>query len=156
MKNKKCSKCKTLKSISEFHKNKSKKDGYALWCKKCNNVYETARWKIKNLKEVNVKRRKYNKEHPELVRAAKLKQMFGITLADYNVMWNNQNGLCAICGKPEVATRNGVVKFLAVDHCHETGKIRALLCQTCNCILGYANDSVTRLMKLIDYLERYS
>lgn len=62
----------------------------------------------------------------EKAREAHLKYTYGITTEDYNRILEEQNGKCAVCGKPPKTTR------LAVDHCHKTGKIRGLLCSYCN------------------------
>lgn len=91
-------------------------------------------------------------------RRRSLKQNFGITLERYEEMHEAQNGLCAICDKPE-ATKNNFdtgVRRLAVDHDHATGKIRALLCSSCNTLLGQANDSPALLGKAIEYLKSHS
>lgn len=61
----------------------------------------------------------------------------GITQGTYEEMWEAQEGRCALCGEEETAQLAGVVKELAVDHSHETGKIRGLLCQRCNLALGF-------------------
>lgn len=143
-----------LKSVSGFHKNKHRKDGYTVWCKECNSVYATARWRA-DPEKGRIKNRKYFEKHPEIARNTNLKRKFGITLEDYNRMWNDQNGLCAVCGKPETATRKNVTKCLAVDHNHKTEKVRALLCQQCNYALGFADDNIERLIDLAEYLERH-
>ena len=69
-----------------------------------------------------------------------------------------QNGVCAICRQPESRTWHGVKKQtdLAVDHCHETKRVRGLLCHKCNSILGYVKDSPVVLRTAADYLERHS
>lgn len=71
---------------------------------------------------------------------------FGITLEDYDALLATQNGVCAICGLPP----NG--KNLPVDHDHKTGKVRGLLCDRCNPMLGYAQDNMAILTRAIDYL----
>lgn len=153
MKNKQCTKCKAVKSVSEFYyKNKQLKNGYRSWCKVCESAALAARRKANPEKAKAISQR-YKKAHPERVRNANLKVKFGITLEDYNRMWNNQNGRCAACSEPETATWNNIVKLLAVDHNHRTGKVRALLCQRCNCALGNIGDSIERLKNLINYLE---
>lgn len=80
----------------------------------------------------------------------------GITEDMYNEMYNKQNGLCAICKKPEKAMtsiyKNKISK-LAVDHCHTTGKVRALLCGLCNRGLGYFKDDATLLQTATNYLK---
>ena len=73
---------------------------------------------------------------------------YGIDLEKYDEMLVKQNGCCAICGK----TNNNGDRF-CVDHSHKTGKIRSLLCYTCNSILGLVHEDIDRLYKYIDYLE---
>jgi hypothetical protein len=58
-----------------------------------------------------------------------------------------------VCGRPETATRNGKAKHLAVDHNHETGKVRHLLCGNCNMMIGYANENPLTLEKAAAYLR---
>lgn len=65
------------------------------------------------------------------------------------MMLDDQGGVCAICSKEDAAG-----KRLAVDHCHETGKVRGLLCLKCNTVLGKMNDEVNLLKKAIAYLEK--
>lgn len=87
-------------------------------------------------------------------RSAHLRKKYGISIEQYNEMWLDQGGACAVCGKPETHNSNiGTnVKLLAVDHNHATGKIRALLCHKCNAALGHADEDVQRLDRLKDYL----
>lgn len=76
---------------------------------------------------------------------------------EYEEMHLNQNGVCAACGEQETRhTSAGDRYALAVDHCHSTGKVRALLCSRCNTALGRFNDDAALLRKLADYLERHS
>lgn len=89
-----------------------------------------------------------------LNRESHLRRMFGLTLDDYDAMLKAQDGVCAICKEQETCTRNGVVKHLAVDHDHKTGKVRGLLCQHCNQLFGHARESVAILRAAIAYLER--
>lgn len=79
-----------------------------------------------------------------------LKLTYGIDCEDWARMFNAQNGLCAGCSEGLDFTSQGA----NVDHCHTTGKVRGLLCHPCNCTLGYALESVTRLNGLIVYLGR--
>ena len=81
----------------------------------------------------------------EARRNARLKHRYGITAADYDRMYTEQGGRCAICGKTASAGNSpGHWKDkLAVDHCHETGKVRGLLCNDCNAGIGHlGNESV--------------
>ncbi len=74
----------------------------------------------------------------------------------YSKFFELQKGLCAICRRPEWATasqnRRGTPDRLSIDHDHETGKARGLLCRNCNRLLGQAGDSTEWLQAAIDYL----
>ena len=70
---------------------------------------------------------------------------YGITPEHYDEMWARQEGCCAICG--------GCYEELAVDHCHRTGKVRALLCHLCNQGLGLFRESASHLQNAIAYLD---
>lgn len=86
---------------------------------------------------------------------ASLKKMYGITLEWYNKQHDVQGGLCAICSQPEKMKINGQVVRLAVDHCHDTGRIRGLLCSDCNRGLGFLKHSSDLLRASVKYLEEY-
>lgn len=77
-----------------------------------------------------------------------LQKTHKISLEEYNEMFEQQGGVCAICGNPPGK------KMLAVDHCHTTGKIQGLLCSLCNIGLGHFKDSTFRLTSAIKYLEQ--
>jgi hypothetical protein len=88
-----------------------------------------------------------------------LKYYFGITINEYMEMHNRQGGVCKICGQPETKKqRRGksqkvTADSLHVDHDHKSGKIRGLLCNRCNHLLGEAEDSIQILASAIKYLE---
>ena len=108
-------------------------------------------------KQCRKERRKKNKEDPRKVKNSYLKRIFKITLEDYEKLLEKQNNLCKICNKPETMKQTRSVnklRSLAVDHCHETGKIRGLLCGRCNNMIGYAKDNPNILRLGADYLER--
>ena len=88
---------------------------------------------IKNREKILEKQRKYNKENPLKRKNAILKNVYGITLDDYNKMFEEQKGKCAICNRHQ----NELIRKLSVDHCHRTNKVRGLLCKNCNVALGY-------------------
>jgi hypothetical protein len=75
-----------------------------------------------------------------------LKNSFGLTIEQYEEMVERQGGLCALCGQAGVG--------LCVDHDHETGQIRGLLCGKCNKGLGLFGDSAEGLIRALRYLER--
>jgi hypothetical protein len=78
---------------------------------------------------------------------------YGMTLADFIELEAKQNALCAICGLVNTLSRHGTFQHLCVDHDHETGKIRGLLCNACNLGLGHFKDNAINLRKAADYLE---
>lgn len=86
-----------------------------------------------------------------------LKRRYGITAAEYQRLYEAQDGVCAICEEPETAKgRGGEIKRLAVDHCHKTGRVRSLLCDACNRLLGYAREDHVVLRRAISYLNHHS
>jgi hypothetical protein len=89
-------------------------------------------------------------EYRRVRREAKVLHKFGITQAELDVMLEAQNSLCAICGNGHV----GVGTRLHIDHCHDTGRIRGLLCGKCNTAVGLLDDSPERAEQLAAYLRR--
>lgn len=84
---------------------------------------------------------------------ANLKALYGITVDEYDAMLEKQNGRCAICGRTEGHGKRS--ERLCVDHCHDTGKIRQLLCKPCNTGLGCFGDDVDKLYAAVEYLRRH-
>ena len=76
------------------------------------------------------------------------KSLYGITQDEYDAMYENQGGVCAICGGVNANRRT-----LGVDHNHTTGKIRGLLCHACNTGIGHLQDATELLCQAIVYLE---
>jgi hypothetical protein len=150
-----CSKCSETKSIDKFNAYMFKvKYPY---CRDC---------RISTTKEHHAKeesKRKhsewYNNKYVPIERDKRYQKTYGITLEQYNEMSLMQNHLCKICHQPETS-KNNLRKDgsynLAVDHCHQTGKIRGLLCNNCNRGIGYLKDSLVLLKSAIDYLEPFS
>jgi len=87
------------------------------------------------------------------MRMNQLRRDYGITSEQYDAMLKAQGGQCAICGSKHPGRRNGC---FAVDHCHKTKRVRALLCIQCNSTLANAKDSIERLELAIEYLRRHS
>lgn len=78
-----------------------------------------------------------------------------LSAEEYERVWQQQGGVCAVCQCPETLRIRGKVMRLAVDHSHQTGENRGLLCNGCNQALGWCKDSPRRLRALIAYLQRY-
>ena len=95
--------------------------------------------------------RKNYHQHPECDRERHLMDSYSISSDEYQLLFNKQNGVCAICGKPPT---NG--KPLQVDHDHTTGKIRGLLCHKCNTGIGYLGDVTQSVQYAVNYLKENS
>lgn len=84
---------------------------------------------------------------------AYLMRQYQITLEDYRDMYEEQNGLCKICGEDGTRRASATQSTpLVIDHSHVTGDVRGLLCHTCNSALGQFNDDIGILNKAIEYL----
>jgi hypothetical protein len=94
--------------------------------------------------------KQWRKNNPRAAKNADLKKRFGITIDDYDKMFAAQSGVCAAChGKPGQ-------RALAVDHCHEPGLVRGLLCHPCNTALGLLRECPNRMNALKDYIGRFN
>ena len=116
------------------------------------------KWRQENSDEISA----YQKEYQAEYRSRDDKQQwfweknllanYGITPDDFNQMWDDQDGKCAVCfTKLTPRGRNG--NSAAVDHNHETGEVRALLCRSCNHAIGQLKDSPAVLESAIRYLR---
>jgi len=112
-----CPGCEIEKEETEFHKNRARQDGLAPHCKECKNAMSRER-------TASVYGIEYNRRFRV--------EQYGITLEEYNDMFIEQDGCCAICG----IHQSELNYSLCVDHNHETGNVRGLLCRGCNANLG--------------------
>lgn len=138
-----CTHCKETKPAEEFYVNNGarSKDGLSGWCKECTKTDALARGK-----------RSYS---ATIARNTKLRLTYGITLEEYEHMYQEQDGKCAACGNPETTMMRGKLLMLAVDHSQKTGAVRGLLCQKCNQALGLLLEDPERIKGLLKYtLER--
>ena len=109
--------------------------------------------KIKEYLERHYKTEKYKNTK----RIYKYMSLYGISLEQFNDMYTKQKGVCAICKKPETClTRSGKTKQLSVDHCHTTKKVRGLLCNSCNNLIGRSKDDMDVLTNAVSYLKNYN
>jgi hypothetical protein len=100
-------------------------------------------------KEREASRRRINKIYypvdPKVIKNRKLKKQYGITLNEYNEMYNKQEGKCLIC--------NELFPILCIDHNHLTNKIRGLLCHQCNLMIGNSGENIKILENAILYIN---
>jgi hypothetical protein len=127
---KKCSTCKKFKELPEFNNHYKNKDGKQNGCRQCSSdASKLDSWKNN-----------------------RLRRLYGVSLDEYNDMFYNQNGCCAICNKHQ-----SELEFkLGVDHNHKTGAIRKLLCRKCNAALGLFQESEEILSKALEYIKKFN
>jgi len=127
---KRCSKCRERKNAEMFHVDRAKASGLASVCKKCRAL------PVGKTKD----------EVSEVRRWERIFTKYRIRKEDYNAMFSKQGGCCAICQEPH--------KKLHIDHCHNTGMVRGLLCSGCNLGLGHFRDNPKFMYAAIAYLSR--
>lgn len=170
----KCTFCHKLKDENEFTKDKQKRNGLRSNCNECKNkqTREYKRDKRTNdrewVKKQNKNLRDFFKKNPDKAKQYyktktkeqhlkyMLKRNYNITIEFYNELNEKQGGVCAICKTACVymdKDGNQFTRRLAVDHCHETGNIRGLLCSSCNGGLGLFKDDIKLLKNTIKYLS---
>ena len=152
---KKCMKCQIEhpSTLEYFYKSTKTKDGLGSWCKICLKQRKHDPVYAKKWNNLNPDYHKeWRKKNPNKSRKYQLKHNFGITLEEYNELLKKQNYKCGICKRHQ----NEFSIRLAVDHNHETGEIRGLLCVSCNNGLGYFKDGdISLLDNAIIYIKKY-
>ena len=160
-----CPSCSTEKPASEFRSDKTKADHLSSSCAECissrsRSYYERNKDRIR----ANVKA--YQKANPETQarsvakrrangkrRLADVRQRYGVSEEQYAEMLERAGGVCEICGRdPVEVSKRGA----CIDHCHETGKVRGILCGPCNTGIGNLRDDPAVLRKALEYLETHS
>tara|TARA_R110000868_G_scaffold77432_3_gene221696 strand:+ start:43 stop:510 length:468 start_codon:yes stop_codon:yes gene_type:complete len=132
---KKCLGCEQEKLASDFEKNGKYLSARCRPCK----LIQTKAWREKNRHRYS-SRLRYN-----------LLNRYGISSEKYGEMLAAQDGKCAVCrGDVSWGRRN-----FSVDHDHDTGKVRGLLCSYCNTAIGHLKDSLPNLQRAMDYLRSY-
>jgi hypothetical protein len=96
--------------------------------------------------------RRWYEKNPGHTRNVKLLRLYGLTPEEYEALREAQGGVCAICKREETRTYKGRIRALAVDHDHETGEVRGLLCSDCNQGIGWFRDDPELLQAAIEYL----
>ena len=165
---KKCSLCKEVKFHGDFHKHP--KLGFHPRCKPCraavgkkyyvDHPEKFLAYKLRARNEtieertarVAERKAKAPLKRHVVARRSHLKINFGLTPENYDAILTAQKGVCAICGVDKPSAHR---QHFYVDHCHTTGKIRGLLCGSCNTGLGHFKDNPDLLTTAISYLEKH-
>lgn len=142
MDTKRCPRCGETKPLTEFSPRKEPGNGtHYSWCRACSRTTRAA------------ERASWSEGQREAHQI--LKHRYKLTEAEYEELLIEQNGVCAICRRPETALdRRGKVRRLSVDHNHETGEVRGLLCCNCNRGLGSLEENPDFFLAAIAYLTR--
>jgi hypothetical protein len=175
-----CSKCAVTKPIVEFSV-QTARDGKRSTCRKCRDCRNTAfhayyeKNKAKLREASRIASAEFRAKNPELARSRSyasrdkrkknrpeeyaraayrsfVRRRYGIKLEDYDRMFAEQNGRCAVCG----VANNGKFRFFAVDHNHTTNAVRKLLCNHCNSAIGYLREDPAIARAAAEYLESFT
>tara|TARA_Y100000310_G_scaffold109018_1_gene107406 strand:- start:13609 stop:14241 length:633 start_codon:yes stop_codon:yes gene_type:complete len=142
-----CGQCNEYKSLDNFYI-RSGKTTYRSTCKQCQENKRKANYSYEKYMESLPKQRITNRKYHI--------KKYGLTWEDYQKLHEQQNYLCAICKNPETRANKNTVFKLVVDHCHDSGEVRGLLCSRCNTGLGHFKDNVSNLTSAIEYLKEYT
>lgn len=138
---KRCSHCREVKTLSEFHNNRNQPDGKLIECKPCRRAYNrNAYQKVKD----TPRQKRANLRNTLITN-------YGLSLEDYDALLVKQRGCCAICGQEPEGKR--ATRRLHVDHCHQSNRVRGLLCIHCNRALGSLGDNLQGVMRAVRYLQ---
>ena len=160
-----CPRCHLDKPVAEYglRKESGRRESY---CKPCERILRSERaqrnrehdaarardYRLKHKERLAARGSNYRLKNKESIAAQKrgymLRWKYGINLEAYEEMLKQQGGVCLGCKGPCVSG-----KRLAVDHCHDSGKVRGLLCVVCNRAVGALKDNPATLRRLAEYLE---
>ena len=144
---KQCRRCNVIKTIStEFYKNKTMNDGHSSHCKEC--VSKASRGRSKRMYATSADFRKSKVTHSE---KARLMKSYGLTLEHRQIMLEKQQFRCAVCN----IHQDDLGQILDVDHDHETGKVREMLCWRCNRAEGLLKGNTETITKLLNYILKH-
>ncbi len=137
-----CGRCQRWLPLTHFSANRIKWDGLQERCDECRKTHYSEVGKFtKTIPPLEVRRQRHR---------IQVIKSYGITEEEFNSMLERQEGKCAICGTTDWGKPSP-----SIDHDHKTGKVRALLCNRCNRVLGLAEDSPELLSMMSNYLKKY-
>jgi hypothetical protein len=115
------------------------------------------KYRLRNSPKEREYQKNYRDNNKDKRKNGMLKLRFNLTLEDYNLMFDAQGGVCKICGQTETAkknkNKNDEVRMLCVDHDHNTGEVRGLLCNKCNVALGHYEATKERAQEFEKYIN---
>ena len=152
-----CSRCGIEQKLSNFHKNKKRKDGVSVYCIPCMNTYQRERYASpEQFKQRKMSEEENRVKRKESYRKYYLKTMYNLTQDQFDAMMIEQSGRCGICETQATPDR-----YFHVDHDHaccpgdrSCGEcVRGLLCFKCNNVLGLFGDNIATLRRAEEYLR---
>ena len=171
-----CTQCKVSKELNalNFYKHKLNKSGFHSWCKPCvlasnkafdNRDVATKKWRSERVmrsrnKSAESKARhaahadKWRSANYARVRDTMTAKRLGVPKGWLLAQLERTKGMCDICGVEHLTAEHP--RFIFVDHCHDTGKARGLLCANCNFGIGHFKNSPSLLLKAAAYLKKHS
>jgi hypothetical protein len=140
-----CRLCNKELPLTSFHKNGTRK--YRTDCIDCRNAH---RRQLRKDNKETIFQKENTPEYKEKSKAAFIKRRYDLTIDQFQQLEIKQNNCCAICNKPE---KHKYKKKLSIDHNHVTGKVRGLLCHSCNVVLGLIKEDLGILESIKQYLK---
>jgi hypothetical protein len=157
-----CTKCQTTREDNEFYKQpayggrKARKQSICKYCRCSSMKHKYENDYQYRLNQINSSS-DWQKNNQDKWKDKDLRIRYGIRLIEYRQMLESQNKVCAICGGPETRKAiSGKLCSLHVDHNHENGQIRGLLCHHCNTGIGSFKESIELMKKAISYIEKHN
>lgn len=146
---KKCSRCGESKDLNEFYARKRARDGKMSSCKACNYV-RLKEWKTLHPDKIKEYDARCYYANPDVRMDRQRAKKYNLAGDKYRAWLSAQEGKCNICG--QVCSKG---YRLAVDHCHDTKRLRGLLCSSCNMAIGALGDTAEKLERAVEYLKTY-
>jgi hypothetical protein len=145
-----CSRCERSLPIASFGLNKTKQDGHQTYCRDCTGI-KNIESRQRDPERLRERRRRAYERNRESLRGKRVRLRHGLTEDDFQLLLEIQGHACAICG---ARRGSSLAPRLFVDHDHESGEVRGLLCAGCNAgRLGTLGDSVERIAQSVEVLE---
>jgi hypothetical protein len=160
-----CVECGNLLTANNWQP--SKKERNSKRCSSCCNA-RSAKWKESNPEKVKEYKNKWSIKNKDKIKIYKtkvttenkrkhsIKTYYGVSWEEYLNIYQKSDGKCSICATPLSVHKEQNKETACVDHCHTTGKIRGILCRTCNRGIGYLRDSPELLKIAAGYLEKHN
>jgi hypothetical protein len=159
-----CARCKQSKNIERFSKNPQQKDGRHVYCKDCMKLYsrkyyidhrqeliERERQKVaRDPEKHKAYQKEYRRRYSNEIRFHKIQKYYGITEQEWYSIFHSQDNRCSIC-----CCEDPGKKGWSTDHDHKTGKVRGILCSSCNNGLGRFKDNPDSLKRAAEYLLKF-